>query len=64
VRVRVAGEGRQLAVRNDLAPRDGAQSLDDRALERRVAVEVELDISEGLACAGEVRRDSLGERVR
>src|SRR3954470_18369786 len=61
--VRVAGERGQLSVRDHLPPRDGPQGLDDGALERREAVEGELDVAEGLATAAEVRAQPLHELV-
>jgi hypothetical protein len=63
LRIRVAGKRRQLAVGDDLTPRNASERLDDRALKGRVAVEVELDVAKRVSLAGEMRRDSLGERV-
>src|SRR2546422_9480129 len=44
--IRVAGKRGELAVGDDLAPRNVAQRLDDGALELRIAVEVDLHVGE------------------
>src|SRR3954470_845635 len=62
--VRIAGERGQLPVRDNLTPRNAAERLDDSELEGRQAVEVELDVAEGLACAAEIRAQPGGQLVR
>src|SRR6266487_94682 len=63
LRVRVAGERRQLAVGDDLAPRNIAQRLDDCSLELGQPVELERDIRERVARACEALAHSVGEEV-
>ena len=62
LRVRVAGERRELAVGHDLAARNARRRSAERELERRRAVEVELDVGEVvLRAPDEVRAQPLDE---
>jgi hypothetical protein len=63
LRVRIAGQGGQLPISHDFAPRDLSKRLDDRALKGREAVQIELDVPERVALTLEVRGDSVGKTV-
>src|SRR5438034_4898533 len=63
LRVRTAGECRQLAVRHRLAAADPAERLRQLTLELRRAVELDRHVEEVVWLAREVAREPLGERV-
>jgi hypothetical protein len=60
----IAGKARELAVRDDLAVRNAPQRLEDGSLERRPPVQLELDVSERLPRASEVRPEPVDEPFR
>ena len=58
------GERSELAVRDDLAARNGAQGLRQLAAKRRQVTEVELDVREVLGVAGEIPAEPRDETWR
>src|SRR5262245_51650320 len=64
LRVRVPRERRDLAVGRRLPVRDRAHGTDRRELERRAPLQVELEVLEPVARAGEVLPDPVDQRVR
>src|SRR5437763_954699 len=62
--IRTTGGRRKLAVRDDLAGRDAAQGGRKLELERRVGVQVELDLVEADAFAGKEALEAVDELAR
>ena len=58
---RAPGESGELAVRDDVAARDGAQRLRERLAVRRQVAEVELDVGEVVVGSGEVGAEAGDE---
>jgi 1-pyrroline-5-carboxylate dehydrogenase len=63
LRIGVAREGRQLAVRNCLPVGNRPERGDDGALKRCAPVQIEHDVVELDPLAGEIRANAIGERM-
>src|SRR5215204_2194736 len=60
----IPGEACEIAVGDDLSVRDAAQRIEDRQLEGRPTVEVELEVVEGHALSLEVRLKPVDQLLR